>query len=168
MFTYDAVKRNKEKQSSDFTPEQMRKRNKEQEASKAPAAIPVIQYAKKNVIQMQYLDSGKLRNNMGMNGAGGEAHHIIPGNVVESMNLDSDGEFKDVFNGAWNGVLLNAVPWDFTKPVIAHRNNRWGHPVYDRKVTTFINQNQNVGFDVIADYIRTVIVHSGADCLDNI
>ena len=148
-------------------PEQMRKRNKEQEASKAPAAIPAIQYAKRNVIQMQYLDSGKLRTNMGMNGAGGEARHIIPGNVVESMNLDSDGQFKDAFNGAWNGVLLNAVPWDFTKPNIAHRNTRWGHPAYDRQVTTLINENQKVSFDVIANYIRAVIAQSGADCLDN-
>lgn len=168
MYTYVAVKQKKEKQSKDFTPEQMWKRKKAQEISEAPAAIPAIQYAKRGVIQMQYLDSGKLRSNMGMNGMGGEAHHIIPGNVVEKMNLDQNGIYKDVFNGAWNGILLNAVPWDATKPFIAHRNNQWGHPTYDSKVTAFIKRHSDKNIDVIANHIRRAILASTANCLDNI
>mgnify|MGYP001034078672 FL=1 len=133
----------------------------------------------------QYLSAPTLRRNLNAGGKSGEAHHIFPGNIVRSKNLDNNGRNKDTFNEAWNGIMLNGTritdsatgqekikhQYSGDAPSILHRNDdTWNHNQYDRELCTYIGVNniQTVeDCQVHAPLIRESIENSGADCLDN-
>ncbi len=121
----------------------------------------------------QYLNARKLRMALGGKGKGGEAHHIILGNKVQSMGLDqiSDDYPTEEFNEAWNGILL-----DGTKSVhllkgdertIAHRKNVPQHNRYDGRVQGYINRNRSKDLKTIAAEIESIIGDSSAEYLDD-
>lgn len=133
----------------------------------------------------QYLSAPALRRNLDANGKSGEAHHIFPGNIVRDKKLDNNGQYKDLFNEAWNGIMLNGASvsdpetgsdeivhqYSGDAPAILHRNGRArNHNAYDAKLLRLINANH---IRTVADcqnyepLIRRTILDSDADCLDN-
>lgn len=93
----------------------------------------------------QYLSAKKLRANLKAEGQHGEAHHILPGNVVQGMPL---GQFKEPFNEAWNGIMLDGSIDAYGKPIHAYISkapavlHRWKnqpcHDRYDASVEGFL------------------------------
>lgn len=136
----------------------------------------------------QYLSPAKLRRNLEANGLSGEAHHIIPGHLVRDMNLDNGGKYKDEFNEAWNGIMLNGTINTFgtiihrykgkeTVPTPYHRNGgRPCHDNYDIKIKKYIIEKLQFSYDKenahtyeeVTSNIRKIIQVSQAECLDKI
>lgn len=129
----------------------------------------------------QYLDSNKLRKKLGAPYHQGEAHHIIPGSVVERQRwVDNGIATKSFFNEDWNGILLNGYKDDDGNIVnevkysgldILHRKNGMpDHPTYNRMVNDLINEceiNNKKDCKHVADYIRDEIEEDNAECLDD-
>lgn len=126
----------------------------------------------------QYLDPKALRKKLGAEKIpGGEAHHIIPGNVVKEMKPEEFGKSKDDFNQAWNGIMMNGakvaagIVNEFVgkAPKPCHREgNKPNHKKYDKKVIAYIENNKKtMAINDIASYIREKIKKSEEDCLDN-
>lgn len=132
----------------------------------------------------QYLSAPKLRRALGAHEKSGEAHHIFPGNIVHKLNLDKNGNEKDRFNEAWNGIMLNGTTaYNFkTKeydiihrykeqaPHILHRSQGTpNHNVYDKKLRNFIQNNGIKTCEDCINYagqIRRLIESSDKNCLD--
>ena len=129
----------------------------------------------------QYLDPVKLRRELGATGNSGEAHHIIPGNIVERIAWVNDRN-KDHFNKEWNGIMLHGTKDRYNRyihrykgnaPKILHRlNNRCCHDNYDNEVRDYIDRYppQNINECIrIAKYIRNKIENPGkVYALDNL
>jgi hypothetical protein len=97
----------------------------------------------------QFLDSKTLSKNLSANG--GEAHHIIPGNVVRNL-LERDNYKANInYNNAWNGIMLTGsvrfgdtkyqiVNWCPNAPEVFHRcEGVPNHAIYDQKITGLLN-----------------------------
>ena len=128
----------------------------------------------------QYLNPRILRSNLGGTGKSGEAHHILPGNVVKKIKWVNDGN-KDQFNLLWNGIMLHGSKVGSNEyihllkgwaPNILHRhNNQPCHNDYDNEVSKLINKRQPEDIDQckqIAARIEAEILLSNADCLDHL
>ena len=133
----------------------------------------------------QYLDSDKLRSNLGANGHGGEAHHIIPGNIVEEKKwVDKKIAAKDFFNEAWNGIMLNGTrsPRRFyiinrlsvnkyNLSILHRKGGQRSHSKYDNRVRALIDKmNIKNRFDCefAAHEIKNKIMFNNADSLDDL
>lgn len=133
----------------------------------------------------QYLDPGKLRSNLGADKYGGEAHHIIPGNIVEKEKwVDKKIAPKDYFNEAWNGIMLNGtrslhgggiinkLKVNKRKLRILHRKGgQHRHFRYDYKVRALIDQmniKNSLDCEIVANKIRIKIMADNAASLDDL
>ncbi|MCH5207817.1 MAG: AHH domain-containing protein [Oscillospiraceae bacterium] len=137
----------------------------------------------------KHLNRGKLRKNLKAPKHQGEAHHIIPGCIVDNRGLDEKAHArKNDFDDSWNGILLRGPNDDKESNLeqetngvvlnILHRKgNLRNHPDYNGKVDTLIkNELDNNQINDLEDckdiarYIRTKIISQSGDvdCLDNL
>lgn len=131
----------------------------------------------------QYLNPSQLRANLRyVDADSGEAHHIIPGNVVKELvknNVVSEND-KDNFNGEWNGIMLHGSKdehnnyvnqFRYSAPAILHRlNNRPNHNTYDAKVRNYLTSPKINDVGKVISFAATLkrrISCSRAEALDN-
>lgn len=97
------------------------------------------------------LNEKTLRANIGRDGDGGEAHHIIPDNIVQGMIAANIVPDASGFDDSWNGILLHGSDMGLTRPIttgaapaIYHRKHGSpGHSQYDAKVRDKISGGEN-------------------------
>lgn len=126
----------------------------------------------------QFLDPGALRKNLKVQGAGGEAHHILSGNVVKEQGWARlFGKAK--FNESWNGIILHGTIKNdeieherlVDGPNILHRRDgQPGHPTYDSNLVTHYGDSISDLNDCkrVAEEIRNKIECSDEYCLDDL
>lgn len=126
------------------------------------------------------LNSTVARRKLGEKGNGGEAHHIIPRNVVEELDFVTPDNIER-FNEQWNIIMLHGtidknydVQNEYTgnkgAPDILHRvNNERSHTYYDEIVRQKIAERNPKNIDdckLIAEELRKLIENSGEFALD--
>lgn len=143
----------------------------------------------------QFLNPVALRGNLSAQGFGGEAHHIIPGCVVEAMGTRygwlrrTAFMDKNFFNDAWNGIVLRGTIREGVESrsfggdnqtvlnLPYHRKNGLhNHPIYNRYVTRKLQQliNSHGSYNIeaavaVANHTRRKIESmDSSQCLDDI
>lgn len=120
----------------------------------------------------QFLNPTVLRINLNAVGYGGEAHHIIPSCVAETLVRSGIGTPND-YNGSWNGVILSGSfsagngpinPLKVPNPFSAfHRNNgQHNHPNYNRYVIGRIGKTKD--FTAIQNLAENILLYKIMDC----
>ncbi len=98
------------------------------------------------------LNEATLRKNIGRDGDGGEAHHIIPDNVVQGLIAAEVVPDANGFDDGWNGILLHGSNSGRQNPItngaapkIFHRKNGvFGHDDYDDEVTEKLSETDDL------------------------
>lgn len=132
----------------------------------------------KGMRSRQYLNPTTLRKNMGKIGAGGEAHHIIPSSIAQGLASRQIGN-ASVFNGAWNGVLLNGTIKDgkVLNPLkggfvtaLHRKNGQRNHPKYNFHVDQVLKRTKTIKQvqDVAENNLRPKIERLAGNCIEDI